>query len=167
MLCRPMMIAFVLNSTRNVQSSPDMESNCCFHSLVKLLHSISQVHPCGGNSRHTFAKGSRSLDLVHQWFNELRQHYKVIPPHTCMVFFRLFFPEEDIGRRYNLKETRLARALATDVFGLASNSQGIGEACRLMQWSEYSDARDNAKQGCLGVEVERTVASRYSVSYCY
>ncbi|KAF8527280.1 hypothetical protein JB92DRAFT_2553330, partial [Gautieria morchelliformis] len=97
-----------------------------------------------------------------QWFTHLRRYYKVIPPHTCKIFFRLFFPEEDVRRRYNIKETVLARTLATDIFGLSKHPRGVGDACRLMEWSAYADAVDNARQGCLGIEVEKALVDRYS-----
>jgi DNA ligase 4 len=103
---------------------------------------------------------------VNQWFTHLRRYYNVISSNTCKIFFRLFFPEEDVRRRYSIKETVLARTLATDVFGFSKNPRGVGDARRLMEWSEYAGAVDNARQGCLGVEVEKALLDRYSVRPC-
>ena len=155
------MTVFCLNSAFHQRFN--YGSNFLFHSFVKLLHSISQVHPRRERTSHTVTN-PRSLELVNLWFTELRRY--VIPPHTGRTLFRLFFPEEDVRRRYNVKETVLARTLATEVFGLCVDVGSVGDACRLMQWSEYVDAADVSKKGCLGTEVERTLADRYSVRSC-
>lgn len=152
--------------SHNVQRTGRAYTLICtryIHSFVSLLHGISTVHPRHKNAPRN-SMTPKSLDLVNQWVSNLRRCYNIIPPHTCKIFFRFFFPEEDVRRRYNLKETTLARSLATNVFGQAINPQGASSGpCRLMQWAEYSDAHDTGKQGCLGIEVEKTVADRYSV----
>ncbi|KAF8586434.1 hypothetical protein K439DRAFT_1387139 [Ramaria rubella] len=130
-----------------------------FEHFVKLLNSISQTHPRSSDSPRKLTNNPRNLDLVGQWFARVRQ-YDPIPPHTCKIFFRLFFPEEDVRRRYNIKETILAKTLAINVFGLSIGEYGTGR--ELVEWSDYPDAVDKARLGCLGVEVEKALAKRHS-----
>ena len=127
---------------------------------MKLLHSISNLQP--RRNYDNASKTPRSLDLVNQWFATVRQYYPVVPHDTSKIFFRLFFPEEDVRRRYNLKEITLARSLAADVYGLSTGAYGAGRA--LTQWSKYPDTADQAKLGCLGAEVEKVLSDRHSVS---
>jgi DNA ligase-4 len=82
-------------------------------------------------------------------------------PGLCKIFFRLLFPEEDIRRRYGIQETVLAKTLARGVFVLPTDSGSAGRA--LMEWSGYPQAAEEAKLGCLGVELEIALFQRYSV----
>jgi hypothetical protein len=63
--------------------------------------------------------------------------------------FSLLFPEEDIKRRYDMQETRLAGWLA-DCFGIRKDA--------LTMWS------DEGKKGSLGVEVKKVLEARWTVS---
>ena len=83
-----------------------------------------------------------------------------VPPETGVVLFRLLFPEEDVRRRYNLKETRLARVLC-DVFGVPRHSSR-GKA--LLRWGEWTDGSETrSKSGCLGNEVKEVMGATYTV----
>ncbi len=77
-----------------------------------------------------------------------------------MVLFRLLFPEEDVRRRYNLKETRLAGMLC-DVLGVPRNSEK-GKA--LLRWGEWTDRSETRpRTGCLGDEVKKLISATYTV----
>ncbi|KAF8513409.1 hypothetical protein BU17DRAFT_31851, partial [Hysterangium stoloniferum] len=95
-----------------------------------------------------------------QWLSKLREYYRTTPRGLCKIFFRLFFPEEDVRRRYNIQEPTLAKALTREVFALPTDSQGAGRA--LIEWSDYPETRDKAKLGCLGAELEIALGARTS-----
>ena len=58
---------------------------------------------------------------------------------------RLLFPEEDVRRKYDMQETRLAGYLA-DCFGIRKDI--------LVNW------RGEDREGCLGVEVRKAIEER-------
>jgi DNA ligase-4 len=77
-----------------------------------------------------------------------------------VVLFRLLFPEEDVRRRYDLKETRLACVLC-DVLGVPKHTSK-GKA--LLRWKEWTDGSETRpKTGCLGDEVREVISATYTV----
>jgi DNA ligase 4 len=127
--------------------------NISVDSFVSLLHAISNVKP---NKATGIKKSSRNSvrDTFTRWVVKLRQTYDPLPEGTGAVLFRLLFPEEDVQRKYDLQETRLAKALA-DVLCMQGDR---GQQC-LRDWN----IGDNST-GCLGREVEDVVETFSSVS---
>lgn len=123
-------------------------------SFVKLLDSISHTR----KDVHNSLPSSASLNLVKQWIQMLKQCRPYIPINTCKIFLRLFFPEEDIRRRYNIQETTLAKSFVK-IFSL-SVDEDAGK--RLINWSN-GECRTNL--GCLGIEIERALLLRHSVIF--
>ncbi|KIJ55558.1 hypothetical protein M422DRAFT_240172 [Sphaerobolus stellatus SS14] len=133
-----------------------------FEHFIQLLHRISQIQPRRINGKCPNSS-SKALALVNQWIKHLQEYYgNAMPASTCKIFFRLFFPDEDFRRRYDLQETTLARHLVKDVFGIPTDGHGAGRV--LMGWSEYPDPTEKttSKLGCLGLEVEKALKIRLS-----
>jgi len=87
-----------------ISSSADLLS-----SFVSLLHDISQIPP--QKSRHPRWCDSEkgrvpypALNILHRWIAKLHNRYAPLQPNTTLTFFRLLFPEEDVGRKYGLQE---------------------------------------------------------------
>jgi DNA ligase-4 len=120
-------------------------------SLCSLLREISKIKPRNTTSRQTH--GTRNsypaLDIFNRWLEALRKNYSPLPPGTITVCFRLLFPEEDTKRKYEIKETRLARHLS-EALGLSRNS--------LENWDS-----DDAS-GCLGLEIMRLLQPKFAVN---
>ncbi|GJJ11411.1 hypothetical protein Clacol_005644 [Clathrus columnatus] len=147
--------------TLNVQTvgiTPFMsykDDSVLYKDFVKLLNSISHVK----QDTHGSSPFAPSLDLVKRWLHILRQYYSPIPAGTCKIFFRLLFPEEDLRRRYNIKETVLAKALA-QIYSLSVEEGGGGK--RFIEWS---DVNSRTSFGCLGLEVEKALLLRVSETH--
>ena len=100
------------------------------------------------------------IDKFERWTKFVRAREGGVPPETGVVLFRLLFPEEDVRRRYNLKETRLARMLC-DVLGVPRHSSR-GRA--LLRWGEWTDGSETRpKTGCLGDEVKKVITATHTV----
>ena len=107
-----------------------------------------------GNSNDT------PIDKFERWVKFVRTRAGGVPPETGVVLFRLLFPEEDIRRRYDLKETRLACMLC-GVLGVPKHSSK-GKA--LLRWGEWTDGSETRpKTGCLGDEVREVISATYMV----
>lgn len=114
-----------------------------FSFFCSLLREISQVPPLKSSARNqkTFEKEPNypAIQIFRRWFNKLNSDFSPLPKGTTAACFRLLFPEEDIRRKYDMQETRLAECLA-HVFGVDS------EQFRAWNAEEAS--------GCLGQEVK-------------
>jgi DNA ligase 4 len=67
------------------------------------------------------------------------------------MVFKLLFPEDDVARKYDVKETHLARYLC-DILGVSE-----GRGARLRSWSVPQAA------GCLGGEVKKVMEEASAV----
>jgi DNA ligase-4 len=81
--------------------------------------------------------------------NELRKRFSPLPPNTTSTCFQLLFPEEDVHRKYDIQETRMAQLLA-DCFGIENET--------FESWS-LEEAT-----GCLGQELKVVLERSCSVS---
>jgi len=92
-----------------------------------------------------------ALNILNRWLDTLRKHYSPLPLGTTAIFFRLFFPEEDIKRKYEIQEKQLA--------GYLSEILGVSRK-KLESW----DSQDAT--GCLGNEIECLLAPKFAVYAC-
>ena len=109
---------------------------------------------------HT-AKNQDSLYIktLTNWTKAVQAQHSPVPRDSVATFFRLFFPEEDVSRKYGLQETRLSGYIA-DIFGVSTAGGSRGASLRA--WNAESAV------GCLGVEVRKVLESTASpsVSIC-
>ena len=119
-------------------------------SFVELVDEMAKIRPHKVSERHprtTRYVETPAFKTFKRWVSALRERYSPLPPDTTAIVFRLLFPEEDVKRKYDLKEPRLAKYLVK-ILGVSSETHGRGE--RLKNWKEEDS------MGCLGDEV-RTV----------
>lgn len=97
-----------------------------------------------------------ALRIFSRWVAYLQTKFepKAIKDSSIPIF-RLFFPDLDVNRRYDMQETRLAQHLAR-TFGVSSKSGGRGS--RLSNWMV------GGSSGCLGAEVREILAAATGVS---
>lgn len=75
--------------------------------------------------------------------NSLTHH---LPLHTCTIFFRLFYPEQGVRRRYGLKESKLITHLEK-YFGKKKG--------RFNHWCSSNSTSLESSSGCLGIEIKK------------
>lgn len=130
-------------------------------SLVSLVDAFAAVKRKRAGHTNHHGKGQDSLyaKTLNNWVKTVQGQHSQLPGGTVATFFRLFFPEEDVSRKYGLQETRLAGYLS-DIYGVST-----AKGCRgayLRAWNA-----DNAV-GCLGAEVKKLLESTSSsVSLCW
>ncbi|GAA5899280.1 hypothetical protein JCM6882_009303 [Rhodosporidiobolus microsporus] len=92
---------------------------------------------------------SREQKLLQAWVARVKeQHGRELPEGTVVLFFRLFFPEEGVRRRYGLQEKTLADLLET-LFKV--KNRGRFSRC----WALPTPGSVSESSGCLGEEVRR------------
>ncbi|KAJ6621297.1 hypothetical protein B0H10DRAFT_2017849 [Mycena sp. CBHHK59/15] len=112
-----------------------------FTSLLREITQHSSPRKAGTRIRRDKHPPSYpALNILKKWIARLRDQFSLLPEGTTAIVFRLLFPEEDIRRKYDMQETRLASALA-DCFGISGN--------HLRRWRAHDSS------GCLGEEVLR------------
>ncbi|GAA5824088.1 hypothetical protein JCM11251_001517 [Rhodosporidiobolus azoricus] len=117
-----------------------------FASLVDRIAAVSAKKK--GNTRREDDK-SREQKLLQAWIERVKEeHGRELPEGTVVLFFRLFFPEEGVRRRYGLQEKTLADSLET-LFKV--KNRGRFSRC----WSLPADGATGGTSGCLGEEVRR------------
>lgn len=120
-------------------------------SFVSLLEEISYVKPqTTAQKRAKKHSEPRAKALLRQWIASLA---RPLPPRTGTIFFRLFFPEEDNRRRYNMQEAQLASSIAEALCLTATGDVARGK--RLIEWAHTRSV------GCLGLEVRRVLSDVY------
>lgn len=83
------------------------------------------------------------MRTLNNWITELHSRFSPLPPDTTAVFFRLFFPEEDVQRKYGIQEKKLSDYLR-DIL-----SPGVrGTTC---EWDRVLQAQPDAT--CFGEKV--------------
>jgi len=120
-------------------------------SFSSLIREISKVRPSQSKSR---PKRGSNLDypafrIFRKWVEELHKRFSPLPPNTTCTCFQLLFPEEDVHRKYNIQETRMAQLLA-DCFGIDNKA--------FENWSQEEAT------GCLGQELKVVLQRSCSVS---
>lgn len=136
------------------------EPGRALHSLVSLVEAFAAIAPTKADKTRFRDKSQESpyVRTLKNWVKKLREVHSPVPPGTTATFFRLFFPEEDVSRKYGLQETRLAGYLS-DI--LAVNTADHARGASLRNWNEESAV------GCLGREVHDLLLSASSSSVCY
>ncbi|KAF5383833.1 hypothetical protein D9615_003674 [Tricholomella constricta] len=133
----------------HARTPSDLAEGVPFSFFCSLLREISQ------SPSHKAAAGHRynnpnypALTILRRWVNKLRKDFTPLPAGTSAIVFKLLFPDEDHGRKFDMQETRLSQNIA-DCFGIDKGFLG--------KWFS-----ENAS-GCLGEELklvlERTCAS--------
>ncbi|KAK0188852.1 hypothetical protein F5146DRAFT_1140422 [Armillaria mellea] len=111
-----------------------------FSFFTSLLTAIAQV------SSNKNLKRSRTdypaLTKFRLWVDAFRKRYPNPAKGTTAIIFRLLFPEEDVRRKYDMQEKRLAQALGD---ALATSDP------RLFNWDQ------DGASGCLGAEVRHVM----------
>lgn len=125
---------------------------------MSLIHAISAIEPrkTSHNVPHNVGANPLVLAKFRKWIAELRRLYVPLPPDTTAIVFRLLFPDEDVRRKYGMKETRLARHLA-EIYAVSTSANGRGE--RLLKW------KGEDTPGCLGLEVRNILEANITVRY--
>ncbi|KAI0955281.1 hypothetical protein AcW1_006907 [Taiwanofungus camphoratus] len=128
-----------------------------FAFFVSLIHAISAIEPrkTSHNVPHNVGANPLVLAKFRKWIAELRRLYVPLPPDTTAIVFRLLFPDEDVRRKYGMKETRLARHLA-EIYAVSTSANGRGE--RLLKW------KGEDTPGCLGLEVRNILEANITVN---
>ncbi|KAJ6591764.1 hypothetical protein DFH09DRAFT_1137908 [Mycena vulgaris] len=123
-----------------------------FSFFVSLLREISHHIPRKAGIRRDKHSEYPALVVLSKWIVRLRSEFAPLPEGTTAVVFRLLFPEEDTRRKYEMRETKLASALA-DCFGIS--------ATPLRNWGA------DGSTGCLGDEVLKVLnkSSSYGPDY--
>ncbi|KAI0080151.1 hypothetical protein K474DRAFT_1704941 [Panus rudis PR-1116 ss-1] len=114
-----------------------------FSSLVQEIANASRK--CSSSVKNSDRASYPQLQCLKRWITALHKHYSPLPPGFTLIFFRFFFPEEDVSRRYGMQETKLAQQLA-NVLSISTSSDARGHALR--KWTGEDTL------GCLGNEVE-------------
>jgi DNA ligase 4 len=119
-------------------------------SFVSLVEAFGEVQPRKAGKVKNTAEHENSVYVrtLKNWTKALHERHAPLSQGTTTTFFRLFFPGEDVSRKYGLRETRLARYLA----------HILGADTILGTWNE-----ENA-EGCLGVELRKVLEKGSSVS---
>ncbi|SJL03675.1 uncharacterized protein ARMOST_07032 [Armillaria ostoyae] len=111
-----------------------------FSFFTSLLTAIAQV------SSNKNVKRSKTdypaLTKFRLWVDAFRKRYPNPAKGTTAIIFRLLFPEEDVRRKYDMQEKRLAQALGD---ALATSDP------RLFKWDQ------DGASGCLGAEVRHVM----------
>ncbi|KAK0488845.1 hypothetical protein IW261DRAFT_376205 [Armillaria novae-zelandiae] len=111
-----------------------------FSFFTSLLAAIAQV------SSNKNLKRSKTdypaLTKFRLWVDAFRKRYPNPAKGTTAIIFRLLFPEEDVRRKYDMQEKRLAQALGD---ALATSDP------RLFKWDQ------DGASGCLGAEVRHVM----------
>ncbi|BGP16121.1 hypothetical protein JCM10213v2_004115 [Rhodosporidiobolus nylandii] len=114
---------------------------------------ISHLSACTAKKRGRTAgkkdgEPSRQRKLMQAWVDGLtREHGADLPHGTVVLFFRLFFPDVGVRRRYGFQEKTLADALEA-LFKVRRRGT-------FAKWAEPSLGGCSKASGCLGEEVKR------------
>lgn len=111
-----------------------------------------QSTPKRAGQKRTAQQGD-AIDFFRQWRVALPAE---LADGTGAILFRMLFPDKDIRRRYNMKETLLAQQLVK-VFRLSTGRGSKGWA--LMRWNADEDEDAVARSGCLGLELASILAT--------
>ncbi|KDQ19564.1 hypothetical protein BOTBODRAFT_28144 [Botryobasidium botryosum FD-172 SS1] len=124
-----------------------------FARLLQILASIPPRPASEAKPRHP-EKEKKSRKVIRGWISSLRQP---LPPKTGVILFRLLFPEEDVRRKYDIQEARLAKLLP-EVLGVTADGLGA-RGSRLVNWAGGGSLMARSVSGCLGHEVEHIMES--------
>ncbi|KPV75538.1 uncharacterized protein RHOBADRAFT_53505 [Rhodotorula graminis WP1] len=109
----------------------------------------------GGARSSTVGKSPKEHRLLAAWIDGVRAEHRdgAVPEGTIVLFFRLFFPDEGIRRRYGLQELTLGEALES-VYGAKRGS--------FSRWNAAASTSAAAGEGsgCMGLEVARWLERR-------
>ncbi|KAK0501203.1 hypothetical protein EDD18DRAFT_1347295 [Armillaria luteobubalina] len=128
------------NSDAETDDDESEHDRIDFSFFTSLLTAIAQV------SLNKNLKRSKTdypaLTKFRLWVDAFRKRYPNPPKGTTATIFRLLFPEEDVRRKYDMQEKRLAQALRD---ALATSDP------RLFKWDQ------DGASGCLGAEVRHVM----------
>ncbi|GEM07306.1 ATP dependent DNA ligase [Rhodotorula toruloides] len=114
-----------------------------FSSLVQRIGAVPAIRKGARRSIGPTTKQHRLLDA---WIGAVKAEYgRDLPEGTIVLFFRLFFPDEGVRRRYDLRELLLGQALE-GVYGARRGT--------FSSWNAQSDVGRASSTGCLGTEVQ-------------
>ncbi|KAK0202881.1 hypothetical protein DFS33DRAFT_1385236 [Desarmillaria ectypa] len=113
-----------------------------FSFFTSLLTAIAQVSSTKNAKTPRFKADYPALNKFRLWVDAFRKRYPNPAKGTTAFIFRLLFPEEDVRRKYDMQEKRLAQALGN---ALATSDP------RLLKWDQVGAS------GCLGAEVRHVM----------
>ncbi|BGP31986.1 hypothetical protein JCM10296v2_003765 [Rhodotorula toruloides] len=117
-----------------------------FSSLVQRIGAVPPVRKGARRSNGPGAGKPKQRRLLEAWVAAVKAEYgRDLPEGTIVLFFRLFFPDEGVRRRYDLREMLLGEALE-GVYGARRGT--------FSSWNAQSDAGRASSTGCLGREVQ-------------
>ncbi|GAA6011978.1 hypothetical protein JCM10207_003447 [Rhodosporidiobolus poonsookiae] len=123
-----------------------------FAHFADLVRRFSEIKPRKKGTANRTGEPSKQRQLLQAWVDSVREQHGVeLPEGTVVLFFRLFFPEEGVRRRYGLAEKTLAEALET-LFKVKPGRFGC--------WSLANVNGTTPASGCLGEEVRRWMEKR-------
>ncbi|BGP07980.1 hypothetical protein JCM10049v2_003825 [Rhodotorula toruloides] len=117
-----------------------------FSSLVQRIGAVPAVRK---GARRLSGPGEgkpKQHKLLEAWVGAVKAEYdRDLPEGTIVLFFRLFFPDEGVRRRYDLREMLLGEALE-GVYGARRGA--------FSSWNAQCEAGRASSTGCLGREVQ-------------
>ncbi|KAK0467324.1 uncharacterized protein EV420DRAFT_1636338 [Desarmillaria tabescens] len=113
-----------------------------FSFFTSLLTAIAQVSSNKSAKVPRYKADYPALNKFRLWVDAFRKRYPNPAKGTTAIIFRLLFPEEDVRRKYDMQEKRLAQALGD---ALATSDP------RLLKWDQ------DGASGCLGAEVRHVM----------
>ncbi|KAI0761918.1 hypothetical protein BC629DRAFT_1682669 [Irpex lacteus] len=128
-----------------MQENPDTAIPFSF--FVSLLDEIARISPRKSNQTARSKYKDVALRTLNNWIAELHSRFSPLPPDTTAVFFRLFFPEEDVQRKYGIQEKKLSDYLR-DIFSPGTK----GTTC---EWDRVLQAQQDAT--CFGETVVKAL----------
>ncbi|KAI0369767.1 hypothetical protein BV20DRAFT_1044223 [Pilatotrama ljubarskyi] len=134
-------------------NAPDGIPFAFFVELVQAIGAIKPHKATQKQPRNTRYVDTPAYKTFKRWLAALRERYSPLPSSVTSILFCMFFPEEDVRRKYGMQETRLAQYLCK-ILGVSSSSDGRGE--RLRHW------KGEDHLGCLGDEVETVMSASFT-----
>ncbi|TFK51622.1 DNA ligase/mRNA capping enzyme [Heliocybe sulcata] len=116
--------------------------------FISLLENISRIQPRKARFSQRGTQPAPVLEIFRRWVAELTDDQGRAPANATAVVFRSLFPEEDVCRKYELQESRLAQYLIK-IFASAPRAARD----RLANWDAQST------KGCLGTVIEDVMQS--------
>ncbi|GAA5998995.1 uncharacterized protein JCM10292_003242 [Rhodotorula paludigena] len=122
-----------------------------FSTFADLVRSIGSVEARRKGAARSSGSGKepkqhRLLRAWTEWAQKEAGGAQGLPEGTVVLFFRLFFPDEGVRRRYNLQEWRLGEAVE-EMYGAKTGS--------FRSWNASSASAAAAGSGCFGLQVAR------------
>lgn len=136
-----------------------------FWFFCELLAAIQDIKPVPTGERRSSGKSQESKTFK-RWIDKLRE--SPLPAGTGVIFFRLFFPEEGVRRRYARLWYAKHQLLIVSRYGLKEQTL-CGKLAKYFKersstfdgWCSATLEQRSLSLGCLGAEVVRLLPEDY------